>query len=166
MKVTLLLTLAGCALLFLAIWAATVTQPFKSLARNFPEDVQQRLKPRLDAQRMTAKRFFGGILVIILLLGYAGLYVSGGIDGMRNGFNLGQFFLRFVIISAGVKLFDILGLDFFLLTKTRFFQHYFPETEGCEGWQQFGYNRRQQMRQIIAIPVYCLLLAWLFTYLS
>ena len=48
-----------------------------------------------------------------------------------------------------------------LFTKTRFFQHYLPETEGCEGWKQFGYNRKQQLRQIILMPFFCLALAWL-----
>ena len=51
--------------------------------------------------------------------------------------------------SRADKAFDI--LDYILLTKTRFFQHYFPETEGCAGWQDFGYNRKQQTRQCIMI---------------
>ena len=41
----------------------------------------------------------------------------------------------------------------------------FPETEGCEGWQQFGYNREQQTRQCIIIPICCLLSALVFAYL-
>ncbi len=38
----------------------------------------------------------------------------------------------------------------------------FPETEGCEGWKQFGYNRKQQIRQCIIIPICCLLSALVF----
>ncbi|MBQ9198035.1 MAG: hypothetical protein IJ157_12480 [Clostridia bacterium] len=48
MRLTILLSIAGCALLFLGIWGVTVTMPTKLLARNFPEDVQERLKPRLE----------------------------------------------------------------------------------------------------------------------
>ena len=28
----------------------------------------------------------------------------------------------------------------FLITKSHFFQHYLPETEGCAGYHRFGYN--------------------------
>lgn len=34
--------------MFFGIWGVTVTMPTKLLAKNFPEDVQERLKPRLD----------------------------------------------------------------------------------------------------------------------
>ena len=96
MLLTIVLALTGCALLFLMIWEATVTMPFSALAKNFPLDVQERLKPRLESMPLTPK----------------------------------------------IKVFDIVGLDFFLLTKTRFFQHYLPQTEGCAGWKQFGYHRK------------------------
>ena len=119
MLLTIVLALKGCALLFLMIWEATVTMPFSALAKNFPLDVQERLKPRLESMPLTPK----------------------------------------------IKVFDIVGLDFFLLTKTRFFQHYLPETEGCAGWKQFGYNRKQQTRQCIIIPICCLLSAAVFAYL-
>ena len=62
-----------------------------------------------------------------------------------------------------MKAFDIIGLDYFLLTKTHFFQHYFPETEGCAGWQDFGYNRKQQLGQIVTIHFACALTSWIFT---
>ncbi len=74
-----------------------------------------------------------------------------------------QFFIRFLIIGGVIKSFDIGALDYFLLTKTHFFQHYFPETEGCAGWQDFGYNRKQQARQSVMILVGSILTAWIFT---
>ena len=95
--------------------------------------------------------------------GYIALFIIGGIDGMRNGFTFWQFFLRFFIVGVSVKVFDIVGLDYILLTKTHFFQHYFPETEGCAGWKDFGYNRKQQLRQIIMIPIGSLICALIFS---
>lgn len=163
MKLTLLLTLLGCAFLFLAIWAATITLPFKTLAGNFPKDVQKRLEPRINNLPMSANRFWGGLLTVFLLLCWLGVFVYGGFDGMRNNYGFWQYFIRFIIIAYGVKAFDIICLDYVLLTKTRFFQHYLSETEGCEGWKQFGYNRKQQLRQIIFMPFFCLALAWLFS---
>ena len=142
---TVILSLAGCVLLFLGIWGVTVTLPTALLAKNFPEDVQEKLT--------------------LFVAGYLGLFVIGGIDGLRRGFTFGQFFLRFFTIGAVIKAFDILALDWFLLTKTHFFQHYFPETEGCAGWQDFGYNRRQQARQCAMIVLGSAVTAWVFTLL-
>lgn len=163
MGLTILLALAGCALLFLGIWGVTVTLPTKLLAKNFPEDVQARLQPRLDGLAMSPRRALGWVILALFILGYLGLFVLGGIDGLRRGYGYGQFFLRFLIIGGVIKAFDIIALDWFLLTKTRFFQRYFPETEGCAGWQDFGYNRRQQARQCVMILIGSALTAWIFT---
>ena len=160
---TLILSVAGCILLFLGIWGVTVTMPTGLLARNFPKDVQERLKARIENLPMSSRRVLGWIILVLFCLAYIGLFVIGGIDGLRNGFSFGQFFLRFFIIGTANKAFDIVGLDYFLLTKTRFFQHYFPETEGCAGWQDFGYNRKRQARQCVMILIGSAVTAWVFT---
>lgn len=166
MSLTILLSLSGCVLLFLGIWGVTVTMPTKLLAKNFPEDVQKRLEPRLkqwERQPISPRRILGWIILILFCLAYVGLFVIGGMDGLRRGYSFWQFFLRFFIIGAVIKAFDIICLDYVLLTKTHFFQHYFPETEGCAGWQDFGYNRRQQARQCIMILIGSALTAGRFT---
>ncbi|MBR4473416.1 MAG: hypothetical protein IKS55_07220 [Oscillospiraceae bacterium] len=169
MVLTILLSMAGCALLFFGIWGVTVTMPTKLLAKNFPADVQERLQPRIEEwerQGMSPRRSLGWVILILLCLAYIGLFVFGGIDGMRRGFSFWQFFSRFLIIGGVIKAFDIGALDYFLLTKTHFFQHYFPETEGCAGWQDFGYNRRQQTRQTIMIFIGSIVTALIFTLLK
>lgn len=160
---TILLSIAGCVLLFLGIWGVTVTMPTKLLAKNFPLDVQERLRPRLDNLTMSPRRVVGWIILFFLVAGYIALFFIGGVDGIQKGFSFWQFFRRFFVIGAVIKAFDIIGLDYFLLTKTHFFQHYFPETEGCAGWQDFGYNRRQQLRQIVMIPIGCAVMALVCT---
>ena len=165
MILTIVLAFSGCVLLFLMIWEATVTMPFAALAKNFTKDVQEKLKPRIENLPLTPKRVVGGIILVILILAWLGLFIVAGIDGKANGFGYWDYAVRFLIIGMAVKVFDIVGLDFFLLTKTKFFQNYFPETEGCEGWKQFGYNRTQQTRQCIIIPICCLLSALFFAYL-
>ena len=165
MLLTLALSAAGCVLLFLGIWGVTVTMPTALLAKNFPEDVQERLRPRLERLPMSPKRVLGWIILALFVAGYLALFVIGGIDGLKHGFSFEQFFLRFFAIGAVIKAFDILALDWFLLTKTHFFQHYFPETEGCAGWQDFGYNRKQQMRQCVMIVLGSAVMAWVFTLL-
>ena len=162
---TLVLAVSGCILLFLGIWGVSVTMPTKLLARNFPEDVQEKLQPRLDSIPMSPKRILGWVILILFIAAYLGLFVISGIDGLRNNFSFWQFFLRFFVIGAVIKAFDIICLDYFLLTKTHFFQHYFPETEGCAGWQDFGYNRKQQTRQCILIVIGSAIAALVFTVL-
>ena len=165
---TLILSIAGCALLFFGIWGVTITMPTAMLAQNFPKDVQEALKPRLDRidkQPMTPKRILGWVILILFLTGYIALFIISVVDGMNHEFEFGQFFLRFFIIGAVIKAFDIIALDYFLLTKTHFFQHYFPETEGCAGWQDFGYNRKQQVWQCVLIVIGSAVTAWIFTLL-
>ena len=163
MLLTFILAISGCVLLFLMILAATITMPFSALVKNFPVDVQRRLQFRINTMPMSPKRIFGRIILILLMLAWAGLFVAGGIDGRANGFSYWQFVLRFLIIAAAVKVFDIVCLDYFLLTKTHFFQHFFPETEGCKGWQQFGYNWKTHLAHVIAFVFISALLAWVCT---
>ena len=162
---TLWLSFAGCVLLFLGIWGVTVTSPTALLAKSFPEDVQEKLMPRLESLPMSPKRVLGWIILALLVAGYLALFIIGGIDGLKRSFTFGQFFLRFFTIGAVIKAFDIVALDWFLLTKTHFFQHYFPETEGCAGWQDFGYNRKQQLRQCAVIVIGSAVTAWVSTLL-
>lgn len=166
MFLTIILSLAGCVILFSGIWGVTVTMPTAMLAKNFPEDVQEKLKPRLESLPMSPKRVLGWVILILFILAYIGLFVIGGIDGMQNGFDYLQLFLRFFIVGAVIKAFDIICLDYILLTKTHFFQHYFPETEGCAGWKDFGYNRRQQIGQCIFIVIGSAVMAGIFTLIA
>ena len=165
MLITILLTLRNIILLCLMILTATVFMPYRGLAKNFPKDVQEALKPRLDEidKQPKAPRIFGGILIIITCLLFVGVFIWGGVEGMHHDFTYSQYLLRFLIISFGTKAFDIIVLDYFLLTKTNFFQNFFPETKGCAGWQQFGYNRKQQLGQSVFMLICCLLLAFLFS---
>ena len=159
MVLTLILSLIGCISLFLTIWGVTVTLPTSLLIKNFPADVQVCLKPRLENLPMSFKRVTGWLILIAFCVLFLGLFVYGASDGIRNGYSFPQFFLSFFIIGALIKVFDIVCLDYILLTKTQFFQHYFPETNDCAGWKQFGYNRKQQIRQCIMIPVCCFIAA-------
>ncbi|MCM1164393.1 MAG: hypothetical protein NC299_09995 [Lachnospiraceae bacterium] len=163
MILTIALTLGLIAILFLMILTATLTLPSKALTKTFPKDVQESLAPRLDNLPMSAKRIFGIVILIILGAAALGIVVTGGVDGIKRGYDFGQYLLRFLIMFIGLKIFDVVGLDYFLLSKSHFFQHFFPETENCAGWKNFGFNRKQQLRHCIAIPIYCAALAGIFT---
>lgn len=159
MLLTVVLSLIGCAAFFLMILGVTVTLPSPKLISFFPEDVQERLRPRVENKPVTFKRFMGWVILAAFCLLYIGIFVYGASDGLKNGFSFWLFLLRFLIIGVSMKVFDIVFFDWFILTKTGFFQHFFPETEGCAGWKEFGFNRKQQIRQCIFIPVCCLICA-------
>ena len=38
----------------------------------------------------------------------------------------------------------------------------FPETKDCAGWQQFGYNRKQQLSQCVIMLICCIAMAFVF----
>ncbi|MCM1578377.1 MAG: hypothetical protein NC078_06230 [Ruminococcus sp.] len=162
MTTTILLTLLLCVLYFLAILTATLTLPCKGLTNFFPEDVKEAMSPRLDSLPMSGKRIAGIGIIIIIAAAMLGIYIFGGLDGVKNGFGFGQMYLRFFILDMGMKAFDIIGLDWFLLTKTNFFPHFFPETKDCKGRKDFGFNRKEQIKRCIILPLVCAVLAFIF----
>ncbi len=161
MVTTLLITLFFCVVMFLVIWAGVAFYPIPKLAEFMPQDIQEKLKDH-KAPFKGAKAIGLGIIIVGVVV-LIGAFVYAVWDGMRRDYGFLQFFVRFLIILYGEKLFDILGLDYFLITKTHFFQHYFPETEGCAGYHQFGYNRKEQMVRLVSYPFVCAFIAWICT---
>lgn len=140
MLTTIALTLIMCALLFLMIWSATYFLPWKRLMDFFPEDIRE--KAINHRPPFKSAPVFGWVCMILCALGFIGVIVYGGRDGVQRGYSFSQFLVRFLIILFGVKAFDIIGLDYFLITKSHFFQRYLPETKGCTGYHRFGYKRK------------------------
>ena len=102
------------------------------------------------------------------------IVIMGGEQSILPGIKFAERFADYGITGLAVSLFgaedlpdspDRVFFDWFILTRTRFFQHFFPETEGCRGWKEFGFNRKQQIRQCILIPVCCLIIALICTFL-
>jgi hypothetical protein len=46
-----------------------------------------------------------------------------------------------------------------LLTKSHFFQRFYPETEGCAGYHSFGFNRKEQLIRLAVFPFAAALMA-------
>ncbi len=102
----------------------------------------------------------GWCCLVLSVLACVGAFAYAGWDGMRQGYGFWQFFGRFLAMLYLLKAFDIIALDWFLLTKSHFFQHDYPETVGCTGYHQFGFNRKEQLTRIVLFPFVALLLAW------
>ena len=84
---TLILTLTMCALLFLMIWSATYFYPWTGLLRFFPKDIEA--KARLHQPPFPAAPVIGWILMLLCALGFVGVIVYRGWDGVRKGFTFG-----------------------------------------------------------------------------
>lgn len=163
MLVTLILSLAMMAAMFLMIFAAVALIQSKKLFTSAPKDIQAAIKER--AERFRGARALGWALLTVSALTFPAALVYAAWDGLARGYGFMAFAVRFLVMLYLVQAFDMVFLDFFLLTRSHFYQHYYPETEGCAGFHRYGFNRREQLTKIALIPPVSLLLAWLCTLL-
>ena len=163
MEVTLVLSLILMAALFFGIWVAVALIQSKKLFTTAPKDIQAAALEH--EERFPGARALGWFLLLLCAALLLGTFIYAGWDGKQNNYGFCQFFWRFLAMLYLWKAFDIICLDWCLLTKSHFFQHYYPETEGCAGYHQFGFNRKEQLARIILFPFLSALLAWICTLL-
>lgn len=154
MAVTIIIVAIICADLFLAIWGAAAFMPPRRVSKWLSKDLREVMNKLPDKSKFST--FVGTVILALGCLIYAGAIIYVAYDGIKNGFSFWNFFVRFMIIMYCVKAFDIIVLDWFLITKTKFFQHFYPETEGNPGYSQFGFNKKQQITRIVLFPFICL----------
>ena len=150
MLLTLLLALVMMTAMFGLLYAAVGLIQSKKFFSTAPKDIQDAVTDH--PERFRGAHALGWMLAIICVLLIAGVFVYGGYDGIKNGFGYWEFFFRFLIILYLWKAFDIVCFDWLLLTKSHFFQHFYPETVGCAGYNQFGFNRKGQIIRLIVFP--------------
>ena len=93
MLITVILTLIMCVLLFLMVWSAVFFLPWKGLMDFFPEDIKEKAKDH--APPFKTAPIFGWICMILCMLGFIGVIVYGGWDGVQRGYTFTQFLVRF-----------------------------------------------------------------------
>lgn len=81
----------------------------------------------------------------------AGSVIIAVWDGIMRDYGFLQFFIRFMIMLEGYKIWDMLFLDNYLLTKSNFFQHYYPEIGDCKGVKEFGFNFKEQLLKLLVV---------------
>ena len=157
--------LALCFILaiLLMLYSAVALVQDKRLFGSAPKDIVDAIHPK--EERFKGARFLGWILVILSMFILVAVAVIGIWDGVRQGYGFWQFFWRCLAILYIYKAFDLVFLDWVLLQKTRFFQRYYPETEGCEGYHSYGFNMKSQIAKIILFPFISALIAWLCTFI-
>jgi len=157
MWLTVLLSFIFIAAVCLLLFAAVALIQDRRFFTTAPKDIQAAAKDH--PERFRGARVLGWKLAIISLLLMIGAFVYGGYDGVKNGFGFWQHWLRFALMLYLWKTFDIICLDWLLLTKSHFFQHFYPETEGCAGYHQFGFNRKEQLIRLAVFPFAAALMA-------
>lgn len=149
------------AAMFLMIFAAVALIQSKKLFGSAPKDIQEAIQER--GERFPGARVLGWMLLTISVFVFPCALLYAGWDGIQNGYSFWMFAGRFLLMLYLLQAFDMIFLDWFLLTKSHFYQHYYPETEGCAGFHQYGFNRREQLTKILLFPFVSLLLAWICT---
>ena len=157
MLLTLLLTLVFILSVCLLLYTAVALIQDRRFFTTAPKDIQAAAVEH--PERFRGAHALGWKLAIISLLVMVGAFVYGGWDGVKNGFSFWQHWLRFAVMLYLWKAFDLVCLDWLLLTKSHFFQRFYPETEGCAGYHSFGFNRKEQLIRLAVFPFVAALMA-------
>lgn len=160
MLLTLFLAIVFCVAITIMLFAAVAFIQDKKFFSSAPKEAVEAIKPR-DKELFYGAKTIGWTLMVFSLLLILGTGVVSIWDGLRSGFNFIQFFLRFYLIFAIYKIYDIICFDYFLLMKYHFFQFYFPEVEEVYTGRKYGYNIKSQLLKLLVIfPVASALAAW------
>ena len=159
MLLTLVLTLIFILAVCLLLYAAAALIQDRRFFTTAPKDIQAVAVDH--PERCPGAHAMGWLLAILSFVLMVGAFVNGGWNGVLRGFTFWQLFLRFNLMLYLWKAFDVVCLDWLLLTKSHFFQRYYPETEGCAGYHSFGFNRKEQLIRLAVFPFVAALMAFL-----
>ena len=158
MLVSVILALTVPVAISLMLYSAVALIQDKRMFSSAPKDVQQAIIPRKQ-ERFKGARALGWALFILSVLMIVFVLFYACFDGVKRNFNFLDFFVRFLIILYTYKAYDMICFDWLLLTKMHFFQHYYPETEGCEGYKKYGFNLRSQIIKLLVFPLVAALIS-------
>ena len=130
----------------------------KILMRFLPQDIRTAATGHPDPS--FGKKMTGYLLTALAAAGYAGLLFFLGADGIRRGYGFSMLFGRFMLFMYGYKLFDILVQDQYIVITRKYYVRFYPETRGCQSWDDRSFNTRNQLIRLAAFPFVCALLAW------
>ncbi len=163
MLLTIFLAIVFCVAITIMLLAVVAFIQDKRLMSSAPKEGIEALRPR-DKELFYGARTVGWTLIVFSILMILGTGVISIWDGFRSGYTFIQFFLRFYLIFAIYKIYDMICFDYFLLIKFHFFQFYYPELESVYSGRKYGYNIKSQLLKLFVIfPVSSALAAWICT---
>ncbi len=157
---TVIVALVLCIIEILVIVIASPIADPAVVLRFLPEDVRHAAKDHPKPAK--GKQITAHILLAFFLTAMLGGIIYLGIDGIRNGYGFLKLTLRFVALLYIMKAFDIIVQDQWLVMTVGYFKRIFPETVDCDGWNDRGFNNRNQVIRIIAYPFLSMITAGLF----
>ena len=160
---TIVAALAMALVEFAVIIIASPMAKPSLVLRFLPEDIRAAAADHPEPPK--SRQYIAHLLLAVFAAAYLGEIIWLGIDGLHSGYGFRKLWLRFLAALYIVKAFDIIVQDQWLVMTSGFYQKLFPETAGCEGWKNRGWNTKNQMIRIIAFPVLCLIPAGIFAFL-
>ena len=164
MGITVLAALQLMAAYFLLLYAGVGLIQDKRFFSSAPKEVLA-VVPDQKAERFRGAHALGWLLGIAALLLFPGAFVLAASDGLRNGFGFWHFFARFLAMLYAMELYDIFFFDWFLLCRSGFFAHFYPEVKGAVGPEQFWYNGKTHIMHFALYLPFCAALAGICTML-
>ena len=110
--------------------------------------------PDKKEERFPGAHILGWTVAAVAVAMFAGAFVLAAVDCVRNDFVFIKCFARFIIMLYAMEIYDILFFDWFLLCRSNFFPHFYPEVKGVVGPHMFGYNKKTHIAHfVLYIPV-------------
>ena len=151
MLLTIFLAIVFCVAITIMMFAAVAFIQDKKFFSSAPKEIVDAVPDRKE--RFKGAHTVGWVIIVVAFLTFAGAFVLGGWDGVKNDFGFLGFFIRFIVMLYGMELFDIGFFDWKLLCHSNFFPRYYPEVKDIVGPHFFGYNwKTHLMHFIIYIP--------------
>ncbi|MBQ7433294.1 MAG: hypothetical protein IJV50_07555 [Lachnospiraceae bacterium] len=161
---TIILSIVMMVGLFLMLWSAVGFIQNKKFFTSAPKAGQEVIQPK--EERFRGQHVVGWLLMILALALLVAPVIFGAYDGIQKEFEFCQFFIRFAVMLLLLKAFDILFFDYYLLCRSDFFPHYYPEVKDIYGPEIFGYNWKSHLLQIVLMLLGAMLAAWICTLIS
>ena len=151
MLLTVLLGLSLIAGILLMLFAAVALIQDKKFFGSAPKEIQETVLPK--PERFKGQHALGYFLIGVSFIIIGGTGVIAVWNGFENDYSFWQFFGRFTAIFYIYKAFDMTFLDYFLLMKSHFFEHYYPEIEEVNANRRYGFNLRSQLIKLVIFPI-------------
>lgn len=161
MVITILATLMIMAAYFLILYGAVGFIQDKRFFSSAPKENLDVIPDKKE--RFPGAHIVGWIIEAVAVLLFVGAFVLGAWDGVRNGFGLPRFFARFLTMLYLMEIYDIFFFDWFLLCRSGFFPHFYPEVKGIVGPYMFGYNMKTHIIHFVVYIPACAVIAWICT---
>lgn len=151
-----------CLLATLMIMDFIIVIPkFGSKHFGAPDDIKEMMSKLPD--RAAWITILGVCIMIAGFIGVIAVFIWAAIDILKTDMSFKEAFFRFLILTEGYKLFDIVCFDYLMLTKLKLPVKIYPETAGAKGYDNFGFNAKSQMMKLAVFFGISLILAFVLT---